>query len=168
MHCQEARMHLSFTEPPFIPPGAEATSESPADVSRHALALSALTGGESMEGTDCLLEESPPERSTNYDNVSQAAGISEESPRAHEATCTSETPPALEMVLQGTDNTLSDPLKLISHELKIPITVVQGQFQLAERQLEQLLAQELLPLLVGRPDLEQKMESLRQRVLRGI
>ena len=162
-------MHLSVPEPPSIPPGAQAIGESSADVSRPALALSSTTGGERLEGTDYLVGAPSPEPFTNYDNVSQATGIPEEPPR-EQATpvSTTETPPALEPLLQEADSTLPDLLRLISHELKIPITVVQGQFQLVQRQLEQLITQELLPLLAGQPDLEQKVESLRQRVLRGI
>ncbi|HEY7127266.1 MAG TPA: HAMP domain-containing sensor histidine kinase [Ktedonobacterales bacterium] len=162
-------MHLSVPEPPYMPPGAQATGESPVDVSGPALAPSSTPGGERLEGTGYLLEAPTPEHATNYDNISPARGIPEETPGEQAITASpAETPPALETFLQAADGTLSDLLRLISHELKIPITVVQGQFQLVERQLDQLITQELVPLLAGQPDLEQKVESLRQRVLRGI
>jgi signal transduction histidine kinase len=69
---------------------------------------------------------------------------------------------------QEADGTPSDLLKLISHELKTPLTVVQGQFQLVERQLEQLLTKELLPLLAGQPDLEKKVQAVSQNLHRGV
>ncbi len=162
-------MHLSVPEPPSIPPGAQATGEISADMSSPMLALPSKASGGKLEGTDSLVGTPSPEHSTSADNVSQATGIPEEPPREQATPASAaETPPALDPLLQEADGTLSDLLRLISHELRIPITVVQGQFQLVQRQLEQLITQELLPLLAGQPDLEQKVESLRQRVLRGI
>jgi signal transduction histidine kinase len=162
-------MHLSFPEPPYMPPDVEAGSDSPADPSRHAHTFSSITEREGPEGTNGPPGEPTPPYSTSDERTGQATGIPEAPPRAPEMADTSpEASPSTDPLLEEADGIPYNLLQLISHELKTPVTVVQGQFQLVERQLEQLVTKELLPLLNGQPDLEKKVQATLQGLHRGV
>ncbi len=159
-------MSLSFPEPPFVPPGTEIISDDHSlEETTHPLARSIT-----LEGTlHHPLEETPPACYTSDAQTGQPRALPEDPPCAPAlASSASEEPPSPDPAQREADGTPSDLLKLISHELRTPITVVQGQFQLVERQLEQLLTKELLPLLSGQPDLEKKVQALSQSLHRGV
>lgn len=159
-------MSLSFSEPPFLPPGTDVMEHRPLERNRPALMLSTTLA----DGADRPSAEMPGDARASDEQTGQARAIPEAPPRepASATQDVAETLPAADLALYEADSTPSDLFKLISHELRTPVTVVQGQLQLVERQLEQLLTKELLPLLADQPDLQKKIQALAQSLHRGV